>query len=127
MSPPPPPLDAEAISTEVKQGGIAGLLGMMGMAVKIILTEEKMRIGQILLHLFAAIVVAVLSGYALSDYVTSQKMLWAANGVSGFMAIRIAMWAERVVGKKLDEAEAKIGKKTKPKKTNAKRPAKRRK
>jgi hypothetical protein len=31
------------------------------------------------------------------------------------------MWAERVVGKKLDEAEAKIGKKTKPKKTNAKR------
>jgi di/tricarboxylate transporter len=121
MSPPPAPIDAEAISTEVKQGGIAGLLGMMGMAVKIILTDEKMKVGQILLHLFAAIVVAILSGYALSDYVTSQKMLWAANGVSGFMAIRIAMWAERVVGKKLDEAEAKIGKKTKPKKTNAKR------
>ena len=121
MSPPPPAIDAEAISTEVKQGGIAGLLGMMGMAVKIILTDEKMKVGQILLHLFAAIVVAILSGYALSDYVTSQKMLWAANGVSGFMAIRIAMWAERVVGKKLDEAEAKIGKKTKPKKTNAKR------
>jgi di/tricarboxylate transporter len=127
MSPPPAPIDAEAISTEVKQGGIAGLLGMMGMAVKIILTDEKMKVGQILLHLFAAIVVAILSGYALSDYVTSQKMLWAANGVSGFMAIRIAMWAERVVGKKLDEAEAKIGKKTKPKKPNAKRPAKRRK
>lgn len=121
------PLDTEAISPEVKQAGIAGLLGMMGMAVKIILTEESMRIGQILLHLFAAVVVAILSGYALSDYVTSQKMLWAANGVSGFMAIRIAMWAERVVGNKLDEAEAKAAKKTKLKKPDAKRPAKRRK
>lgn len=127
MSPPPSsPLDPEAISPELKQAGIAGLLGMMGMAVKIILTEEKMKVGQIILHLFAAIVVAILSGYALSDYVSSQKMLWAANGVAGFMAIRIAMWAERVVGAKLDEAEAKITK-GKPKKTNAKRQAKRRK
>lgn len=99
---------------------------MMGMAVKIILTEEKMKVGQIILHLFAAIIVAILSGYALSDYVSSQKMLWAANGVAGFMAIRIAMWAERVVGAKLDEAEAKITK-GKTKKTNAKRQAKRRK
>ena len=127
MSPPPSsPLDPEAISPELKQGGIAGLLGMMGMAVKIILTEEKMKVGQIILHLFAAIIVAILSGYALSDYVSSQKMLWAANGVAGFMAIRIAMWAERVVGAKLDEAEAKITK-GKTKKTNAKRQAKRRK
>jgi di/tricarboxylate transporter len=110
----------------LKQAGIAGLLGMMGMAVKIILTDEKMKIGQIILHLFAAIIVAILSGYALSDYVKSQKMLWAANGVSGFMAIRIAMWAERVVGAKLDQAEAKITKGN-PKKTNAKRQAKRRK
>lgn len=121
------PLDPEAISPELKQGGIAGLLGMMGMAVKIILTEEKMKLGQILLHLFAAVVVAILSGYALSDYVTSQKMLWAANGVAGFMAIRIAMWAERVVGAKLDDAEAKIMKKPKSKKPDAKRPSKRRK
>ena len=100
---------------------------MMGMAVKIILTEEKMKVGQILLHLFAAIVVAILSGYALSDYVTSQKMLWAANGVAGFMAIRIAMWAERVVGAKLDDAESKIVRKPKTKKPDAKRPTRRRK
>jgi hypothetical protein len=71
-------------------------------------------------------VVAVISGYALTDYVPNLKMLWAANGMAGFMAIRIAMWAERVVGAKLDEAEAKITK-GKPKKTNAKRQAKRRK
>jgi hypothetical protein len=127
MSPPPAsPIDPDSLSPELKQGGIAGLLGMMGMAVKIILTEEKMKVGQVILHLFAAMVVAVLSGYALTDYVPNQKMLWAANGMAGFMAIRIAMWAERVVGAKLDEAEAKITK-GKPKKTNAKRQAKRRK
>jgi hypothetical protein len=127
VSPPASPIDPEAISPELKQAGIASLLGMMGMAVKIILTEEKMKVGQIVLHLFAAIVVAILSGYALSDYLTNPKMLWAANGVAGFMAIRIAMWAERVVGAKLDEAEAKITKKPKTKKPDAKRPAKRRK
>ncbi len=121
------PIDPESISPELKQAGIAGLLGMMGMAVKIILTEEKMRIGQVILHLFAAMIVAILSGYALCDHLPNQKMLWAANGVAGFMAIRIAMWAERVVGAKLDEAESKITKKSKPKKPDAKRPAKRRK
>lgn len=116
------PLDPESISPELKQAGIAGLLGMMGMAVKIILTEEKMKLGQILLHLFAAMVVAILSGYALSDHLPNPKMLWAANGVAGFMAIRIAMWAERVVGDKLDKIE---GKKTKTSKTHGKAKRKR--
>ena len=119
------PLDPESISPELRQGGIAGLLGMMGMAVKIILTEEKMRFGQIILHLFAAMVVAILSGYALSDYLTNPKMLWAANGVAGFMAIRIAMWAERVVGDKLDKIEGKKTKPAKPSKPHAKAKRKR--
>jgi len=119
------PIDPESISPELRQGGIAGLLGMMGMAVKIILTEEKMRLGQIILHLFAAMVVAILSGYALSDYLTNPKMLWAANGVAGFMAIRIAMWAERVVGDKLDKIEGKKTKPEKPSKPNAKAKRKR--
>jgi len=118
------PIDPESISPELKQGGIAGLLGMMGMAVKIILTDEKMKVGQVILHLFAAMVVAVLSGYALTDYLPNQKMLWAANGVAGFMAIRIAMWAERVVGDKLDKIE---GKKTPTPKANAKPKRKKRK
>jgi len=116
------PIDPDSISPELKQGGIAGLLGMMGMAVKIILTEEKMKVGQVILHLFAAMVVAVLSGYALTDYVPNQKMLWAANGMAGFMAIRIAMWAERVVEAKLDKLE---GKKPKPSKPNGKTKRKR--
>ena len=119
------PLDPESISPELRQGGIAGLLGMMGMAVKIILTEEKMKVGQIILHLFAAMVVAILSGYALSDYLTNPKMLWAANGVAGFMAIRIAMWAERVVGDKLDKIEGKKTKPAKPSKPHAKAKRKR--
>lgn len=123
MSPPPSsPLDPDSLSPDLKQGGIAGLLGMMGMAVKIILTEEKMKVGQVILHLFAAMVVAVLSGYALTDYVPNQKMLWAANGMAGFMAIRIAMWAERVVEAKLDKME---GKKSKSSKSNGKAKRKR--
>jgi hypothetical protein len=114
------------ISPEVKQAGIAGLLGMMGMSVKIILTDEKLSIGKVVGHLFAAMAVAVLSGFALEEYVQNKKMLWALNGLSGYMALQIIAWAESAVNARLKGELNKI-KKTAgvPTKTNGKRPAKR--
>jgi hypothetical protein len=125
------PFNPDEVSPEVKQAGIAGLLGMMGMAVKIILTEDKLKLWQVILHLFVAMVVAILSGYALDEYLQNKKMLWAANGVSGFMAIKIAIWAERVVDAKLSAEESRLSRKPKQvgkprsKKPNAKRKGKR--
>jgi hypothetical protein len=95
------PLSPEDISPEVKQGALAGLLGMMGMAVKIILTDEKLTVGKVLTRLFVAMVVAVLSGYALDEYVANKKMLWALNGLSGYMALEVTAWAEGVVKARL--------------------------
>lgn len=126
MTPPPSSMGPDDISPEVKQAGIAGLLGMMGMSVKIILTDEKLSIGKVVAHLFAAMAVAVLSGFALEEYVQNKKMLWALNGLSGYMALQIIAWAESAVNARLKGELNKI-KKTAgvPTKTNGKRPAKR--
>ncbi len=129
MTPPPSaPLDAESIPKEIKQGGIAGLLGMMGMSVKIILTDEKLSIGKVIAHLFAAMAVAVLSGFALEEYVQNKKMLWALNGLSGYMALQIIAWAESAVNARLAGELNKIKKTAgiKPSKSNGKRKPKKR-
>jgi len=119
------PINPDDIGPEVKQAGIAGLLGMMGMTVKIILTDEKLSIGRVIGHLIVACAVAILSGFALEEYIQNKKMLWALNGLSGYMALQIVAWAEETAKKKLQATQAGIVGKPKKEKTNAKRPAKR--
>jgi hypothetical protein len=119
------PINPDDIGPEVKQAGIAGLLGMMGMTVKIILTDEKLSIGRVLGHLIVACAVAILSGFALEEYIQNKKMLWALNGLSGYMALQIVAWAEDTAKKKLQATQAGIVGKPKKEKANAKRPAKR--
>lgn len=124
------PMNPEDISPEVKQGVLAGLLGMMGMAVKIILTDEKLKIGKVLTKLFVAVVVAVLSGFALDSYIENKKMLWALNGLSGYMALEVVAWAEGVVRARLsgelNKAQKAAGlKPAKPKPRGAKAKARR--
>jgi hypothetical protein len=115
----------EDIPPEAKQAGIAGLLGMMGMTVKIILTDEKLAIGKVLSHLFVACAVAILSGFALEEYVQNKKMLWAFNGLSGYMALQIVAWAESAVKARLQGELNKVEKAAGiTKKSNGKRPAK---
>jgi hypothetical protein len=119
------PINPDDIGPEMKQAGIAGLLGMMGMTVKIILTDEKLSIGRVIGHLIVACAVAILSGFALEEYISNKKMLWALNGLSGYMALQIVAWAEDTAKKKLQATQAGIVGKPKKEKTNAKRPAKR--
>ena len=126
MTPPPSSMGPEDISPEVKQAGIAGLLGMMGMTVKIILTDEKLSIARVVGHLFAACTVAILSGFALEEYVQNKKMLWALNGLSGYMALQIIAWAEDTAKKKLAATGASIvGKQPKGKPNGKRKPKKR--
>ena len=119
------PLNPDDIGPEVKQAGIAGLLGMMGMTVKIILTDEKLSVGRVIGHLIVACAVAILSGFALEEYIQNKKMLWALNGLSGYMALQIVAWAEDTAKKKLQATQAGIVGKPKKENANAKRPAKR--
>ena len=119
------PINPDDIGPEVKQAGIAGLLGMMGMTVKIIITDEKLSVGRVIGHLVVACAVAILSGFALEEYIQNKKMLWALNGLSGYMALQIVAWAEDTAKKKLQATQAGIVGKPKKEKANAKRPAKR--
>ena len=115
----------EDIGPEVKQAGIAGLLGMMGMTVKIILTDEKLSIGRVLGHLIVACAVAILSGFALEEYIQNKKMLWALNGLSGYMALQIVAWAEETAKKKLAATATNIVGKPKAKPHAKRKPKKR--
>ena len=127
MTPPPSSIGPDEISPEVKQAGIAGLLGMMGMTVKIILTDEKLAIGKVLSHLFVACAVAILSGFALEEYVPNKKMLWTFNGLSGYMALQIVAWAESAVKARLQGELNKVEKAAGiTKKPNGKRKPKKR-
>ena len=127
MTPPPSSIGPDEIGPEVKQAGIAGLLGMMGMTVKIILTDEKLAIGKVLSHLFVACAVAILSGFALEEYVHNKKMLWAFNGLSGYMALQIVAWAESAVKARLQGELKKVEKAAGiTKKPNGKRKPKKR-
>jgi hypothetical protein len=119
------PINPDDLGPAVKQAGIAGLLGMMGMTVKIILTDEKLSVGRVIGHLVVACAVAILSGFALEEYIQNKKMLWALNGLSGYMALQIVAWAEDTAKKKLQATQAGIVGKPKKEKANAKRPAKR--
>lgn len=126
MTPPPTSMGPEDMGPEVKQAGIAGLLGMMGMTVKIILTDEKLSVGRVIGHLVVACAVAILSGFALEEYVQNKKMLWALNGLSGYMALQIVAWAEDTAKKKLAATSAKIvGKQPKEKPHGKRKPKKR--
>lgn len=124
MSPPPPtpPFNPEDISPDVKRSGIAGMLGLMGMAVKIIMSDEAMSFKKIVTHCFVAVVVAILCGFAITGYVERPTLVWAINGLSGFMALKIVAFveamAEAKMQGKLNEARKAAG--IKPKKTNAK-------
>lgn len=132
MSAAPASMGPDDVPAEAKQAGIAGLLGMMGMAVKIILTDEKLSIAKVAANLFAAMAVAVLSGFALDGYIENKKMLWALNGLSGYMALQIIAWAEGMVKARLsgelNKAKKAAGIKPTPtprKASHAKPPAKR--
>ena len=129
MSTAPASMGPEDISPEVKQAGIAGLLGMMGMAVKIILTDKKLKVGKVIANLVAAMAVAILSGFALDGYIANKKMLWALNGLSGYCALQIVAWAEEMVKARLsgelNKAKKAAGIKPSTSKPNGKRPAKR--
>jgi len=130
MSAAPASMGPEDIPQEAKQAGVAGLLGMMGMAVKIILTDEKLKVGRVIAHLTAAMTVAILSGFALDEYIANKKMLWALNGLSGYCALQIIAWAEGMVKARLsgelNKAQRAAGiKPSTPSKPNGKRAAKR--
>lgn len=125
MSPPTPPFNPDDIGPEVKRSGIAGMLGMMGMAVKIIMAEEHLSPKKVATHLFIAVVVSILTGFAITGYVEKPTLVWAINGLSGFMALKIVVFieamAEAKMAGKLSEARRAAG--IKSPKSNGKRPA----
>lgn len=122
-------MDPNDISPEIKQGLLATLFGMLGMAVKIILSNERLTMLKIILRLFVAAVVAIISGYAMEGLIDNKKLLWAFNGIAGFMAQELVVWVENIVRLRMNAALNKVAMESKtknPASQHAKKPTKRR-
>lgn len=121
------PLDPESMSPEVKQGAIAGLLGLLGMVARIVISPEPVGWVWVTKRLIAATITAAFAGLALESYVQNPQLRYALTGLSGYMAPEVLQWAEDMARAKLkgslDKAKAEAG--VKPPKKNAKRPTKR--
>jgi hypothetical protein len=121
------PIDPEGFSPEVKQGALAGLLGLLGMVARIVISPEPVGWIWVTKRLVAATITAAFAGLALESYVSNPQLRYALTGLSGYMAPEVLQWAEDMARAKLkgslDKAKKEAG--LKPAKPNGKRKTKR--
>jgi hypothetical protein len=88
MSPPPPasPLDGGDVQTIVKDGAVAGILGGLAMASRLLLSTEPVTWGWAVRRVSAASIVAVFVNYASKDYITNNSLQIAAVGATAYAA-----------------------------------------
>lgn len=101
--PPDPDLLADAARS--------GTIGFSMMIARRLLSPDKPPFLDVLLQAVAAAGVSVLVGWGASEYIQSQKLLYAVVGVAGFAAPEVAAFAIRYIKAqgeaKLKEVEAK--------------------
>ena len=73
----------------VKDGLIASILGGLAMTARLLMSEEPVTIGWVLRRLTAASITAVLVGYGVKDYITSESLRLGVIGGCGYCAPEI--------------------------------------
>jgi hypothetical protein len=84
MSPPPAPIDPESIPKELKDGVVAGTIGAMSMAARLLLSTEKHTWSWVARRVCAASLTAAIAGYALTDYISSPGLRMGAIGALSY-------------------------------------------
>ena len=123
MSPPPPasPLDGGDVQTIVKDGAVAGILGGLAMASRLLLSTEPVTWGWAVRRVSAASIVAVLVNYTTKDYITNNSLQIAAVGATAYAAPECLDFLLRWIKARGEAEVAKVtkripnGKKSKPK------------
>jgi hypothetical protein len=124
MSPPPPPIDPESIPKELKDGVVAGTIGAMSMAARLLLSTEKHTWSWVARRVCAASLTAAIAGYALTDYISSPGLRMGAIGALSYSSPEaldaLLRWVK-------NRAEREVEKVSKPAKPHAKASRKKRK
>jgi len=81
-----PPEDYNGL---VKDGIIASILGGLAMTARLLMSEEPVTIGWVLRRLAAASITAVLVGFGIKDYITSESLRLCVIGGCGYCAPEI--------------------------------------
>ena len=84
MSPPPAPIDPESIPKELKDGVVASTIGALSMAARLLLSQEKHTWGWAARRVMAASITAAISGYALTEYISSPGLRMGAIGALAY-------------------------------------------
>ena len=79
----------EDINGLVKDGLIASILGGLAMTARLLMSEEPVTIGWVLRRLAAASITAVLVGYGVKDYISSESLRLGVIGGCGYCAPEI--------------------------------------
>jgi len=81
---PPPAIDPESIPKELKDGVVAATIGAFSMAARLLLSEEKHTWGWVARRVCAASLTAAISGYALTEYISSPGLRMGAIGALAY-------------------------------------------
>jgi hypothetical protein len=107
----------EDINGLVKDGLIASILGGLAMTARLLMSEEPVTVGWVLRRLAAASITAVLVGYGVKDYITSESLRLCVIGGCGYCAPEITDYLIKYVKAKGEQEVKKVKGKSNGKKT----------
>lgn len=118
------PFNPEDIPKEAREGFVAGIIGAMAMTARLLLSQDKQTWGWAARRVAAASITAVMTNYAVQDYITSSSLRTAAVGALSYASPEaldaLLRWVKA-------RAEREVEKVAKPSKQNGKAPRKKRK
>jgi hypothetical protein len=106
----------EDINGLVKDGLIASILGGLAMTARLLMSEEPVTIGWVLRRLAAASITAVLVGYGVKDYISSESLRLCVIGGCGYCAPEITDYLIKYVKARGEQEVKKVKGKTNGKK-----------
>jgi len=113
------PIDPEAISSQVKDGLTASILGGLAMTARLLLSTEPVSAGWVIRRVLAAAITAMLVGYAIADHIQSPGLKMGAVGAAGYAAPECLDYIMRAIKAR---AEKEVGSLERSAKPNAKKP-----
>jgi hypothetical protein len=106
----------EDINGLVKDGLIASILGGLAMTARLLMSEEPVTVGWVLRRLLAASITAVLVGYGVKDYISSESLRLGVIGGCGYCAPEITDYLIKYVKARGEQEVKKVNGKSNGKK-----------
>ena len=122
---PPPPIDPDNIPKELRDGVVASVIGAFSMSARLLLSEDRQTWGWVARRVAAASITAAVSGYALTEYISSPGLRMGAIGALSYASPEVLDALLRAVKARANREADRIAGNPKPSKPNGKAKRKR--